>query len=126
MGKLGVMGIYYIFVEILVFVFVMIRSQINVLIVWKVGGSCLFILDFDFLEIVCQFIIKQMFFFCLILLEEFLGFKWIKFVGVGVFNVKVMLVFIIGFFNLVVDIILQYDEVKKWVLVIKYWIKIVS
>ncbi|KAL1847411.1 Ras guanine nucleotide exchange factor bud5 [Diaporthe australafricana] len=100
------------------------KSQAHALVVWKAGGNCPTIMDFDPLEIARQITAKQMGIFCSILPEELLGSQWMKKGGAGSPNVKALTALSTELSNLVAENILHYNEVKKRAAVIKQWIKI--
>ncbi|CAM1509294.1 Fc.00g030330.m01.CDS01 [Cosmosporella sp. VM-42] len=100
------------------------KSQQNMLIQFKLGGTAPTILDFDPLELARQLTIKQMNIFCSIMPEELLASQWMKKGGVDAPNVKAMSSLSTDLSNLVAETILQYPEIKKRAAVIKQWIKI--
>jgi hypothetical protein len=100
------------------------KSSIHSLNLWKAGGHCPNILDFEPLEIARQLTIKQMNVFCSIMPDELLGSQWMKKGGIDAPNVKAMSSFSTDLSNLVADTVLQHGEVKKRAAVIKQWIKI--
>lgn len=100
------------------------KSQAQALLVWKAGGHCPTIMDFEPQEIARQLTMKQMSIFCSILPEELLGSQWMKKGGTGSPNVKAMTALSTEMSNLVADTILQHNEVKKRAAIIKQWIKI--
>lgn len=100
------------------------KSQAQALLMWKAGGPCPTILDFEPLEIARQLTLKQMSIFCSILPEELLGSQWMKKGGTGSPNVKALTALSTELSNLVAETILHYHEVKKRASVIKQWIKI--
>lgn len=100
------------------------KSQAQALLIWKSGGHCPTIMDFEPLEIARQLTMKQMSIFCSIVPEELLGSQWMKKGGTGSPNVKALTALSTDLSNLVADNILHYNEVKKRAAVIKQWIKI--
>ena len=100
------------------------KSQLNALRSARNGGSPCSILDFDPLELARQFTIIESRIFCSIGPEELLALEWTKKTDSRAINVKAMSTLSTDLANLVADTVLQFDDVKKRVAVIKQWIKI--